>query len=396
MIVREITAELKASASEFPAVTIFGLRQSGKTTLVRQSFPDFRYISLEDPDTNLRAHDDPRGLISELGDNGIIDEVQRIPDIVSYLQGYIDSKRGNGRYILTGSNQPILKNVVSQSLAGRTAILNLMPFSLEEINKYRTGLNADELMVKGSFPRVYEEGLASDRFYNSYVQTYLERDVRLMLNVKDTLQFQRFITLLASRVGQLVNFESLANDLGVSSNTLRNWFSVLEASFVVYELYPWYANIRKRLIKSSKVYFTDVGLAAFLVGIHSTDQLKAHPLRGSLYENLIITEVLKGAHNKGTRPELYFFRDSTGNEIDLVVHISNRWIPIEIKSSATFSKNFVKSLVMFKGLGIGEVNSGIVFYNGDSNMTYNGISIINPLNTTSQTLWEVIQNQIET
>ncbi|NNN21584.1 MAG: ATP-binding protein [Acidimicrobiales bacterium] len=392
MIIREMTEELRASAAEFPAVTILGPRQSGKTTLAKYVFPDYRYISLEDPDTNLRAHDDPRELLSDLGDSGIIGEIQKVPDIASYLQGFIDSKRGNGRYILTGSNQPILRNTVSQSLAGRTAILELMPYSFQEIMKYDSIPNTYELIVKGSFPRVYEENIRPERFYNSYLQTYIERDVRLMVNVKDALQFQRFVTLLAARVGQLLNFESLSNDLGLSSTTLRNWFSVLKASYVIYELHPWYANIRKRLIKSSKVYFTDVGLAAFLVGIHNSDQLKTHPLRGNLYENLIVTEVLKGAFNKGVRPELYFFRDSTGNEIDLVVQIAGRWIPVEIKSSATFSKDFVKSMSMFKGLGVGEVDNGLVFYNGEANISYNGIPILNPLNIGTRSLWDVIQN----
>lgn len=393
MIVREITEELKASSAEFPAVTILGPRQSGKTTLARSTFPNHRYISLEDPDTNLRSHDDPRGLLSDLGEAGIIDEVQKNPNILSYLQGFIDSKRGNGRYILTGSSQPLLRNNISQTLAGRTAVLELMPYSLQEISKYSSKLNAFDLIVRGSFPRVYEEKVKPDRFYKSYVQTYIERDVRLMVNVKDALQFQRFVILLASRVGQLLNFESLANDLGLSSNTLRNWFSVLKASYVIYELYPWHANIRKRLIKSSKVYFTDVGLAAFLLGIRTSDQLKTHPLLGSLYENLIITEILKEALNTGVNPQLYFFRTSSGSEIDLIVQVATRWIPIEIKSSSTFSKDFVKTINMFKTLGISEVENGIVFYNGDTNMNYSGISILNPLNTGGQSLWDIIQGQ---
>ncbi len=392
MIIREITQELRESAAEFPTVTILGPRQSGKTTLARYVFPNYRYISLEDPDTNLRANDDPRGLLSELGDGGIIDEIQRVPDIASYLQGFIDSKRGNGRYILTGSNQPILRDTVSQSLAGRTSILELMPYSFQEINQYESIQNAFELIIKGSFPRVYEERVRQDRFYNSYVQTYIERDVRLMINVRNTLQFQRFVTLLAARVGQLLNFESISNEIGISATALRNWFSVLKATYVVYELRPWHANIRKRLIKSSKVYFTDVGLAAFLLGIHTSDQLRTHPLRGSLYENLILTELLKGAYNKGARPDLYFFRDSGGNEIDLVAQIAGKWIPIEVKSSATFSKDFVRTINMFQGLGIGEVENGIVFYNGEANMNYNGISILNPLHIGTRTLWDVIQS----
>lgn len=358
-------------------VTILGPRQSGKTTLARMTFPEKPYFSLEDPDVRAAAEADPREFLGRMEGGGILDEVQRLPSLLSYVQGIVDS--GSGRFILTGSHQPQLHEAISQSLAGRTAMLALWPFSLQELRHYKSTYDPFELIVRGGFPRVHEEQLEPRRFYNGYVQTYVERDVRAMIQLRDLSQFQKFLTLLAGRVGQVVHLAALSNDLGASSTTIRNWLSVLKASYVVFELPPFFENIRKRVIKSSKIYFTDVGLAAFLLGIHTEEQASRDPLRGNLYENLVIADLVKGALNKGIRPEIYFFRDSHGNEVDLLIREGGQLRPIEIKSASTFSTDFVKGLEHFHALDIKRVSAGTVLYNGERQFSVRGIQVFNPL-----------------
>jgi len=250
-----------------------------------------------------------------------------------------------------------------------------------------------ELVVKGFFPRLHEEGLKPRRFYNSYLQTYIERDVRALINLRDLSRFQQFLTLLAGRVGQVVNFTSLSNDVGVSATTIKSWLSVLKASYVVFELPPFFENIRKRVIKSPKIYFTDVGLAAFLLGIHTKEQASRDPLRGNLYENLVIAEIVKGALNRGIRPEVYFFRDSHGTEIDLLIREKGELVPVEIKSAATFSTDFVKGLERFRALGAGRVSAGAVLYNGEQQFGIRGVRIFNPLQ--AQDLWDNLTSPTE-
>ncbi|MCJ7774676.1 MAG: ATP-binding protein, partial [Desulfobacterales bacterium] len=267
MIKRDITTELLEAAGEYPVVTVFGPRQSGKTTLVTMTFPDKSYYSLEDPDVRMAAATDPRGFLDALTEGAVLDEIQRLPQLLSYIQGIVDRLKKPGLFILTGSHQPELHQSVSQSLAGRTAVLTLLPFSMEELRNYKKNWDAFELIVKGAYPRLHEEGLNTTRFFNSYLQTYVERDVRALINLKDLTTFQQFIRLLAGRIGQIVNYTSLSNDIGVSSTTVKNWVSVLKASFVVFELAPFFQNVRKRVIKSPKIYFNDTGLAAYLLGI---------------------------------------------------------------------------------------------------------------------------------
>jgi predicted AAA+ superfamily ATPase len=269
MIKRDITNELLASAGEYPIVTVFGPRQSGKTTLVQMTFPDKDYYSLEDPDIRMAAEADPRGFLSNLPDGSVLDEIQRLPQLLSYIQGVVDRAKIKGMFILTGSYQPELHQSVSQTLAGRTAVLNLLPFSLIELRNYRTDWEALELIVNGSYPRLHEEKLKPGRFFNGYLQTYVERDVHALINLKDLRPFQQFLVLLAGRIGQIINYTSLSNDVGVSATTIKNWISVLKASFIVFELPPFFENIRKRVVKSPKIYFSDVGLAAYLLGIVS-------------------------------------------------------------------------------------------------------------------------------
>jgi hypothetical protein len=390
MITRDITEELLQSAKEYPAVTILGPRQSGKTTLARMTFPEKPYFSLEDPDVRSAAETDPRGFLGNIDGGAILDEIQRLPSLLSYLQGMVDQDRRRGKFILTGSHQPALHSSISQSLAGRTAVLTLWPLSFHELRGYGIPLGAFDLIVRGSFPRVFEESLEPRRFYNGYLQTYVERDVRAMIHIRDLSQFQKFLSLLAGRIGQVVNLASLSNDVGASTTTLRNWLSVLKASYVVFELPPFFENVGKRLIKSSKIYFTDTGLAAFLLGIHSKTQAMHDPLRGNLYENLLVSDIFKGVFNRGLRPDIFFFRDSHGHEVDLLIREKGRLIPVEIKSAETFTDDFLKGLKKFQSLGSTNVTitPGAVLYNGTQIFTVHGTRIFNPL--LSGDLWNAL------
>ncbi|HSO80642.1 MAG TPA: ATP-binding protein [Chromatiaceae bacterium] len=379
MIERDISQELRRSAAEYPVVTLLGPRQSGKTTLARMAFPDKAWISLEDPDVRMAAEMDPRGFLGEVSAGAILDEVQRVPALLSYLQGLVDRDGTRGRFILTGSHQPALHQAISQSLAGRTAVLTLLPFSLGELRQYGRDQDAWDMMVQGFYPRLHEERLEVGRFYNSYLQTYVERDVRALIQVRDLAVFQKFLTMLAGRVGQVINFASLSNDVGVSTTTIRNWLSVLMASFVVFELPPYFENIQKRVIKSPKVYFVDVGLATFLLGIRTPEQLARDPLRGNLYENLVIAEVLKARYNAGQRPDLFFYRDSQGNEVDLLIREAGSLTPVEIKSASTFTPHFIQGLERFQALGAGRCAPGVVLFNGDQRFNLRGVRIFNPL-----------------
>jgi predicted AAA+ superfamily ATPase len=388
MITRDIADELIRSAAEYPVVTILGPRQSGKTTLARMTFPDKPYFSLEDPDVRVAAEADPREFLRQAEDGGILDEVQRLPALLSYIQGMVDKDGRRGRFILTGSHQPQLHEAISQSLAGRTAMLTLWPFSFRELRRYGSIRSPFDTIVRGCFPRLYEEGLEPRRFFNGYLQTYVERDMRALIQLRDLSQFQKFLTLLAGRVGQVVNLESLSNDTGVSATTIRNWLSVLKASYVIFELPPFFENVRKRVIKSPKIYFTDVGLAAFLMGIHTEEQASRDPLRGNLYENLVVADIVKGALNRGIRPGIFFFRDSNGNEVDLLIREKGVLTPIEIKSAETFSVDFIKGLERFQTLKIKKTVAGAVLYNGEQQLSIRGVGIFNPLFV--EDIWETL------
>ena len=335
MIPRAASAKLKEMSMAMPVVTVYGPRQSGKTTLVKQLFSDFSYANLEYPAVRDLALRDPEAFFRRYAAPAIIDEVQRAPDLLSYIQVKVDESGQNGQYILTGSHQPLLRAKVSQSLAGRTAILTLLPLSLEELAAAGRTFSMEEIVAKGFLPRVHAGKLSSFDVYEDYYRTYVERDVRQLVMVENQHAFEVFVRLLAGRVGQLVNLESMSGDVGVSAHTLGKWLSVLEASYIVFRLQPYHGNFGKRLVKTPKVYFTDVGLAAHLLGIGAGEQVLRDPLVGGLFENLVVSEAMKWRCN-GRRPEnFYFFRDSNGLEVDLVMEAARRLHLVEVKCAMT-------------------------------------------------------------
>lgn len=381
MITRKIQQELLECAREYPSVTILGPRQSGKTTLAKMVFKGYDYCSLEDPDTRRQAQNDPRGLLANFASGVILDEIQRVPELLSYLQGMIDNDPKPGRFILTGSHQPQVHHVISQSLAGRTAVLELLPFSLSELDQYHRVVESPfALITNGFYPGLHENKLRPNRFFGSYVATYVERDIRTLINLKDLTRFEEFLRLIAGRVGQLINYSSLASDIGVSSTTIKNWISVLKASYILFELPPYFVNIRKRVVKSSKLYFVDVGLAAWLLDLKEQAQVQRDPLRGCLYENLLIMEVVKKILNQGQQPNLHFYRDSKGNEVDLLISDARNFTAVEIKSAQTFQPEFLEGVKHFKNTISSEYNvDSILWYNGQQQTVYQDTKISNPL-----------------
>ncbi|MBN1595577.1 ATP-binding protein [candidate division FCPU426 bacterium] len=375
MIKRKISEKFQKLAKEFPVITVTGPRQSGKTTLTKMLFPNKTYVSLENPDQRKKALEDPRGFLRSLSQGAILDEIQRAPEIPSYLQQMVDDDPAPGRFILTGSQQLEVSQTISQSLAGRTAILRLLPLSLEEVRPVKNLTSSNEIMLMGFYPRVFNEPVAAKDFYAGYFSTYIERDLRQLTQIDNLPTFERFVQLLGGRVGQLFNASSLANDLGVSQPTVRKWLSLLEASYIVYQLPPFFRNVGKRLIKTPKIYFYDVGLAAYLMGIENVQMLRNHPLRGNLFENMLVMELLKSRHNQGERLNLFFYRDRTGNEIDLVAEKARSLLPIEIKAAETVNLDWFKSFKHFKSL-FKEAEPGVVLYGGQEKSTLSGGSFM--------------------
>ncbi len=375
MIEREITPRLKALFEQYPFVTVTGPRQSGKTTLCRSAFPDLAYANLEALDQRNFAETDPRGFLAQLGEGAIIDEIQRVPDLLSYLQVIADERRQNGMYVLTGSEQFQLSDAISQSLAGRTALLRLLPLSLSELQQMETRPNIDRMLYSGFYPRIFDQRLEPSDALADYFETYVERDVRRLGGVRNLSTFQRFAQLCAGRVGQLLNLSSLGSDIGISHTTAREWLTILEASYIVYLLPPFHANIGKRLTKSPKLYFYDVGLASYLIGIERAEQLSTHPLRGFLFENLVVSEAMKYRFNRGRRPNLSFFRDSKGLECDLLYETSLGTGAIEIKSGATVSTDFFTSLNRVAEL-VPNVSSKAVVYGGTARQSRSDCEVV--------------------
>ena len=365
MIKRIIGDVLKNLANQYPVVTITGPRQSGKTTLIKNVFADKQYVNLESPDIRQFAVNDPKGFLAQYN-NAILDEIQRAPELLSYIQPIVDKNKEQGQFIITGSQQFEVLNNISQSLAGRTALLKLLPFSISEIKNIVDVSLTDKLIYTGFYPRIYDMNLDPHQAIGDYIVTYVERDIRQLISIKDLNLFEKFLKLCAGRIGQLLNFQGLANDVGVSHTTVKSWISILEASYIIFLLPPWYNNFSKRLVKSPKLYFYDVGLASYLLGIENEKQVFRDPLRGNLFENLVVAEVLKYRFNKGKKSNLFFYRDSTGLEIDLIYETGRNIYPIEIKSGATISEDFFKNLkkfIKFDGLDI--PYGGAIFYGGN-------------------------------
>ena len=344
MIEREITPCLIKLFEQYPFVTVTGPRQSGKTTLCRAAFPHLKYINLEAPNQREFAESDPEGFISLLGDGAILDEIQRVPELLSYLQVLADEAGQNGLFVLTGSEQFRLSDAISQSLAGRTALLRLLPFSLAERRQTGASDRVDDILYSGCYPRIHDQKLEPYQALGDYFETYVERDVRRIGEIRNLSSFRRFVRLCGGRVGQLANLSALGADAGVSHTTARHWLTVLEASYVVFQLPPFSANIRKRLVKSPKLYFYDVGLASHLIGIENAGQMSTHPLRGALFENAVVVEALKHRFNWGRRANLSFFRDIRGLECDLLYEDGNSIGAIEIKSGATIASDYFDAL----------------------------------------------------
>lgn len=368
-------------SKQFPVVYVTGPRQSGKTTLCRATFPGFRYVSLEDLQNRQEVLEDPRGFLRRLEglDGVVLDEVQRTPELFSYLQAHVDEER-SGPLILTGSQHFLLLERISQTLAGRAALLELLPFSVGEVGRWDVPgpdqleeldalptlppeLPLDELLFQGLFPRIHDRGLDASVWLDGYIRTYVERDVRSVAEIANLDAFTRFLGLCAGRVGRLLNSSSLAGDVGVTHPTIRSWISVLQASYVVELLKPHHQNFRKRLVKSPKLYFVDTGLLCHLLGIRSASDLHLHPLRGSIFENFVVTELRKRFLHHAQRPPLYFWRDSNGREVDIVVDLGTRRLPIEVKSAETVATDFFKSLDHYTGLS-GDAH-GLLVYGGD-------------------------------
>ncbi|MCY3851186.1 MAG: DUF4143 domain-containing protein [Acidimicrobiaceae bacterium] len=344
MIERVITGQLTKLFRQYPFVTVTGPRQSGKTTLCRSTFGDAAYASLEIPEDRAYAEADPRGFLQRLGTPAIIDEIQHVPTLLSYLQVIADEDGRNGLYVLTGSENLKLTEAVGQSLAGRTALLRLLPFSLEESRRAGAGEAFADIAFNGFYPRIADQRLEARQALGDYFETYVERDVRRMGGVGDLSAFRRFVALCAGRVGQLLNLASLSGDAGVSHTTIRQWVTLLERSYIVFLLPPFAANIRKRLVKSPKLYFYDVGLASYLLGIESPGQVATHPLRGQLFENVVVAEAAKHCYNQGREPRLSFFRDSRGLECDLFYETERGINGIEAKSGVTIASDSARSL----------------------------------------------------
>ncbi len=376
MIQRTAEATLHRLAKGFPVICITGPRQSGKTTLAKAAFPDKPYISLEDPDIARLAREDPRGLLDSYKDGLILDEAQAVPEIFLYLKTAIDTDPVPGRYIVTGSHQFSLLEGVTESLAGRAAFVTLYPFSIQELKDAGvTSLEPFETLLKGFYPPIYDREVTVYDWYTNYISSYIERDVRSVINVKDLGQFQTFVKMCASRVAQLVNLSALAQDCGITHNTAKVWISVLESSGIVFLLKPYHNNYGKRLVKSPKLYFVDTGVACRLLGIKDAEQLFMHPNRGNIFESFVVAEMLKNRLNKGLSPELYFWRDNTGNEVDVVYEDGSVIRSVEIKSGKTFSSDFTSGLETWMRFSDESPASCSIVYAGEMEMKMKGIAV---------------------
>ena len=378
MIQRQLSTFVRDMAHQYPAVTVFGPRQSGKTTLVRDVFPNYDYVNLEDRESRNLAASDAKAFFALHPPPVILDEIQHVPELASTVQVLVDERRHDmGRFILTGSHQPLLAETVSQSLAGRTAILDLYPPAISELGKSVHETTTDALMHRGFMPELWRTpSLDPTVWYRNYFRTYVERDVRKLVNVRNTILFEKFVTLLAGRIGQIVNLHSLSGEVGVSSTTLGEWLATLESSFLVFRLPPSATNISKRVVKSPKVYFTEVGLAVYLLGLETPAQVARDPLRGNLFENMVVADAMKQRANLGKEPRLSFLRTGSGFEIDLIASVGGEVRPIEIKSSMTWHSDFSNGPVRFVAETSRAVSPTVVYDGADMDLS-NGVSVRN-------------------
>ncbi len=390
-IQRTLATKLKEAAQKYPVVTLTGPRQSGKTTLVRMVFPEYQYISLEKPDERSFAQEDPRGFLNRFKEGVILDEVQRVPTLFSYIQGIVDERNSPGQYILTGSHNFLLHEKISQSLAGRTAVLYLLPFSKRELFQ-EPPLHPDqfpslepgavefpdlwEVLFKGFYPRIHHNQLDAREWLADYYQTYIERDVRLIVNIGDLLLFDKFIRLCAGRNGQLVNFSTLAADAGISTMTAKRWLSVLQASFIVALVPPHYRNFRKRLIKSPKLYFFDTGLLAFLLGARTPEELAFHALRGAVFESFVYSELYKAHVHSRLLPSIYFWHDFKGHEVDFILERGPKFLPIEAKSGETLAKEHFRNLLYYRKLAGEVAEQPVLIYGGSESYIRQGVQVL--------------------
>ncbi len=367
MIKRDAENQLLNLARQFKAVAMVGPRQSGKTTLARHTFPGKPYVNLENPDNRQFAMEDPRGFLSQYALGAILDEAQRVPQLFSYLQQVLDESPEPGKFIITGSNNFLLQENISQSLAGRIAYLILLPFTVSEIPGNDP---LYQFMFRGLYPPVYDQPVDASTWYANYIRTYIERDVRQIKNIENLYLFEKFIRLCAGRTGQLLNMSSLAVETGVDVKTVSSWIGVLESSFVLYRLQPHHQNFNKRVVKMPKLYFYDTGLAASLLGIQEAGQFPFHPQTGALFENFILGEMIKVRYNRGRQGNLYFWRDNTGHEIDVLIESAGELYPVEIKSGQTITSEFFKGLNFWSK--ISEKEGGTVMYAGSAHQKRSG------------------------
>ncbi len=373
---RILAPTLRSRAAQFPVVTVLGPRQSGKTTLCRQVFSDRPYANLERPDTREFARSDPRGFLAQFPQGAVLDEIQRVPELLSWIQADVDECNQKGRYILTGSHQIDLSRGIAQSLAGRTALLRLLPLSISELLTAGWSGTPNDLLFSGLYPRIVADNLDPAVVLGDYFQTYIQRDLRELMEIRHKDQFERFVRLAAGRVGQPLNLSALGADAGVSAPTAKDWMALLEASFLVVRLEPWFSNPGKRLVKTPKLYFCDPGLAAWLINVRTRDHLEAHPLRGNLFENLIVIEVMKSFWNRGASPPLYFYRDAHGTEVDLVIERGASLHLAEIKSSMTVVSDLTSNLDKVSKVLADRVATRTLVYGGNEDQKRSGYSVV--------------------
>jgi uncharacterized protein len=390
VIQRTLQRYLLRDAGYYPILTLTGPRQSGKTTLARETFPHHEYVSLEELDQRTFAHEDPRGFLQRYNNAVIIDEIQRVPSLFSYIQTMVDARPSPGQFVLTGSQNFLLMESVSQSLAGRTAVLHLLPFERAELeghirseqisgatlfNNENSFLDPWESLYRGFYPRIHDQAIPPEIWLGDYIRTYIERDVRTLVNIGDLATFERFLSLAAGRTGQILNYTSLANDCGIALDTAKRWLSLLITSFIVFLLPPHYRNFNKRVVKSPKLFFHDTGLACRLLGIKSADQARTHPQRGALFENLVVSECFKAYTHQRQQPPLYFWRDQTGHEIDLVIEEGDQLFAAEIKSGQTISPDMFDTLRWWSTHTGNPPETTILVYGGDQTSTRTGMHV---------------------